>query len=59
MTTEEEKNMRERLNKELEDGLYSIGGDTYMALTGKGGYINFLIELHKQAEKFLGESHGE
>lgn len=33
---------REKLNKEVSDGLYNIGG---MCYTGKQGYIDFQIEM--------------
>lgn len=44
---------REELDKEIPDGCYNIGKGTRMTcLTGKGGYINFQIEIERQFRKF-------
>lgn len=40
---------REELEKLIPDGSYSIGDDNMMCLTGKGGYINYILSL---TEKF-------
>lgn len=48
-----EIDMREKLNREVEDGFYHIGtpGGIQMG-TGKQGYINFQIALVKAANKY-------
>ncbi len=42
-----EKELREKLNKELLEGSYQIGDPTsgFIAFTGKQGKINFEVEL--------------
>ena len=42
-----EKELREKLDKEIPDGLYEIGepGDRFFMITGKGGKINFEVDL--------------
>lgn len=52
MTEQEEKDLRERLENELEDGCYKIGGETIIAYTGKQGYINYEIALRKAVENY-------
>lgn len=42
-----EKEERERLDKEIPEGIYTIEGGKYLAYTGKNGYINYLIELKR------------
>jgi len=46
-----EKVKREELEKTISDGFYDIGTESMTILTGKGGYINFLIELHRSTKK--------
>jgi len=42
-----EKDLRERLNKEIPDGNYEIKEGKVYAITGKNGYIEFQVELYK------------
>jgi len=42
-----EKELRERLDKEVLDGPYQIGAGKWVAWTGKLGYINYLVELNR------------
>jgi len=42
-----EKELREKLQKELPEGAYEIGVLPMIAWTGKGGKINFEVALHK------------
>ena len=46
-----EKELREKLQKELPDGGYEIGAPPMIAWTGKGGKINFEVALHKAMMK--------
>lgn len=41
-----EIDLRNKLSKEVSDGLFNIGTDT-PCLTGKEGYINFLVEIER------------
>ncbi len=57
-----EKELREKLNKELEHGGYQIGVEPFIAITGKGGYIDFQVMLqkeqrHKKLLKLLKNAH--
>lgn len=48
LTIEEwEKARREQLKKELSDGAYEIGDNTFKIYTGKGGYIEYIIAFEK------------
>jgi hypothetical protein len=50
-----EKELREKLQKELPEGPYQIGVPPMMAYTGKGGRIEFEVALHKQMMKLAEE----
>jgi len=39
---------REKLEKEIPHGYYEIGNDDFVALTGKYGYINYLVEFRRR-----------
>jgi len=47
---------KEKRKAELEatipDGLYSIGDGSYVAMTGKSGYIQYLIAIEEEALKY-------
>jgi len=43
-----EIDLREKLDKELEDCPYEIEADGMIIVTGKSGYINFKVGLQKQ-----------
>jgi hypothetical protein len=44
--------LREKLENEVSNGLYNIGEGTGMTCyTGKDGYINFIVELHREIKK--------
>ena len=45
-----EKNLRNKLEKELSEGIYNIGIEQDL-LTGKQGYIDFLVEIEKAIKK--------
>lgn len=48
-----EIDLRAKLEKEVSDGIYNIGNkDTGACLTGKDGYINFLVELQRLAQEY-------
>jgi hypothetical protein len=38
---------REKLDKEVPNGLYNIGSDKQVCYTGRQGYIEFQIEMMK------------
>lgn len=59
MTPEKEKEIRDKLNAELKDGIYTIGTDSLPVLTGKGGYIDFQIALMKEVENYKPKSNKE
>ena len=42
-----ERELRERLNVEITDGIYQVGTGKWVAWTGKHGYINYLVELNR------------
>lgn len=42
-----EKDLREKLDKEIPHGFYELGG----GITGKGGYIEFQVELYRLVRK--------
>ena len=54
-----EKELKDKLEKELPDGLYQIGASPYLITTGKSGHINFEIALRKAAENFKPYNNGE
>jgi hypothetical protein len=45
-----ERELRERLDKEVLDGPYQIGAGAWVVWTGKLGYINYLVELHREVK---------
>lgn len=48
-----EKEYREQLELEIPNGAYEIGNGTdFIAVTGKDGYINYLVELRKAIMRF-------
>ena len=49
--------MREKLKRELPDGLYTIGQTPFIVQTGKAGYINYEIQLHKEVRKMFFNSY--
>ena len=38
--------------KDLPEGVYNIGTDKFACQTGKEGYINFEIALHKKVREY-------
>jgi len=42
-----ERELRERLNIEVSDGAYQIGVEKWIVWTGKQGYIDYLVALHR------------
>jgi hypothetical protein len=42
-----EKDYRELLGKEIQPGMYEIGGPKFRGWTGKGGYIDYLVEIKR------------
>lgn len=47
-----EVDLRTKLEAELEDGCYAIGGPGFWAYTGKGGKIDFEVELRRELRKW-------
>jgi hypothetical protein len=47
-----EVDYRAKLEEEISEGIYEIGVPPIIGWTGKGGYINFLVALRKEAEKY-------
>lgn len=45
-----ERELRDKLEKELPEGSYQIGSGKMIAWTGKGGKINFEVALHRHAK---------
>lgn len=57
-----EIDLRAKLDLEVPDGAYDISTPGMVAWTGKGGYINYLVELQRYAqglESFLSNKHNE
>lgn len=54
-----EKELREKLEKELPEGMYEIGGPGLVAWTGKGGKIDFEVLLQKACNAFVGTTPTE
>ena len=52
-----EKELREKLNKELPDGVYDIGHGNFVCYTGKQGKIELEVEVMKELKK-RGIKHG-
>ena len=50
-----EKDLRERLDKEVSEDIYKIGSPPMIALTGKGGYINYLVEVERGLREWRDE----
>ena len=50
MTEQEEKDLREKLDKEIPNGAYNIGIEGMVCWTGKGGRIDFEIAMIKALE---------
>lgn len=49
-----EIDLRDKLMKELPDGLYSWGdGDKIWGYTGKGGKIDMEVALHKALKEYI------
>ncbi len=48
-----EKQMRDRLNKTLPEGLYKIEGPSIFAHTGKQGFIDFQVYMHEMIKEHL------
>lgn len=46
MMDEWEREFREKLEREVPEGLYKIGESLW---TGKGGFIDFEVEMRKEA----------
>ena len=59
MTPEKEKELREKLEKEMPDGAYTFQYGNWFSMTGKQGAIDFQVELHKEAEKYLKDGNRE
>ena len=51
MTEQEEKDLREKLEKELPNGWYDIGTGDFHCYTGKGGKIDFEVALRKDIQE--------
>ena len=49
MTTKEEADYRIQLIDELPDRAYLLGGGSFVAYTGKIGYIDYLVALKKES----------
>lgn len=47
-----EKELRERLEKEIPDGAYDISSPGFTCWTGRLGYIDFLVALEKEFNKY-------
>ncbi len=50
-----EKEMRERLDKELENKMYQIGEGEWVAFTGKQGFIDYEVGLEKLLRETMEE----
>lgn len=48
-----EKELREKLDKELIDGCYDTSTNEFIYKTGKGGAIDFYVALQKQIKEML------
>lgn len=58
-TPQWEIDYRNKLNEELQHGAYSIGvPGKITALTGKGGYIEYLVSLERDRRNFISNSTG-
>lgn len=42
-----EKDLRAKLEDEVEPGCYDMSGPGYTMMTGKGGYIDCIVELER------------
>lgn len=51
-----EIDLRTKLEKELPDGQYQIGGGAYIMWTGKQGKIESEVALHKELQKLKPQS---
>lgn len=49
-----EIDLRERLNKELEDKMYQIGEGEFVVFTGKQGKIEFEVSLERSFREMMG-----
>jgi len=45
--------LRAKLDKEIPNGAYQIGTPPVVAWTGKGGYIDFHIEMERVLRKLI------
>ena len=48
-----EKELRAKLNEELEDKLYQVGEGEWVAFTGKQGYIDCEVEIERTFRQAL------
>jgi hypothetical protein len=48
-----EEELRARLEQEVPNGMYNIGTGNLVCWTGKGGYIDFRVELEKAIIKMF------
>jgi hypothetical protein len=47
-----EKDLRKKLELEVPQGCYKIGADNFICHTGKGGYIEYLVEIQRHIRKW-------
>jgi hypothetical protein len=48
-----EKELREKLEKELPEGMYNLSAGNMVCFGGKGAQINFEVALKKEANKIF------
>mgnify|MGYP001018962523 CR=1 FL=1 len=51
-----EKELREKLEKSIPEGGYNIGTGNLVCWTGKGGYINFRVELAREVRNWTDDT---
>ena len=52
-----EKELREKLEIQVSDELHEIGCPPWTSITGKQGYIDYIVEFHRQMNKVLENSN--
>jgi len=52
-----EKELREKLQAEMPERLYTIGSGKLTAVTGKAGYIDYRVAMQQELRK-LAKQHG-
>lgn len=50
-----EVELRERLGKEIKDGLHQIKEGEFVVYTGKQGYIDFEVELERTFRQIMND----